>query len=66
MDKDLMLVSNPRGSNNCILICGDDPNRIEWACARFDTCGSRCTAGANKVWIKQTDLPRYVALRLVS
>jgi DNA gyrase inhibitor GyrI len=40
MDEELVLVSNPTGEDSCILIYGDDPDRIEWACARLDTCGS--------------------------
>ena len=66
MDEDLVLVPHPTVGSNCILICGDDPRRTEWACARFDTCGSRCTAGPYKAWIKQSDMTRYLALRLVS
>ena len=66
MDEELILVPHPTVGNNCILTCGDEPNRIEWACARFDTCGSRCTAGARSVWIKQSDMMRYLTLRLVS
>ena len=66
MDEESVIVPHPTGGNNCILICGDDPERIEWVCARFDACGSSCTAGARSVWIKQSDMTRYLALRLVS
>ena len=70
MDENLVLVSSPLDEDNCILIYGDDPNRIEWVCARFDTCSSstfgNCTAGVRSVWIKQSDMTRYLALRLVS
>ncbi len=66
MDEELVLVPHPTGGGSCILTRGDEPNRIEWACARFDTCGSGCTAGLYKVWIKQSDMTRYLALRLVS
>ena len=66
MNEESVIVPHPTNANNCALICGDEPNRIEWACARFGTCGSRCTAGARSVWIKQSDMTRYLALRLVS
>lgn len=71
MDENLVLVSSPTGEDNCILIYGNNPNRIKWACARFNTCSSAsadvpCTAGAGSVWIKQSDMTRYLALKLVS
>ena len=65
MDEELVLVLHPTGEDSCILIYGDAPNRVEWTCAGFDACGS-CTAGRCKVWIKQSDMTRYLALRLVS
>lgn len=70
MDEELILAPHPTGEDSCTLICGDDPGRIEWVCARSNTCGSSpfkgCTAGARSVWIKQSDMTRYLALRLVS
>ena len=68
MNEELVLVPHPTGGSNCILICGDDPNRIEWVCAKDAQCsgGSDCTAGLYKVWIKQSDMTRYLALKLVS
>lgn len=66
MDENLVLVPSPTGEDNCVLIYGDDPNCAGWVCAGFDACGSSCTAGARSVWIKQSDMTRYLALRLVS
>ena len=69
MDEELILVPHPTGADSCILTKGDDPTRAEWACARFNACSSGandCTAGRCKVWIKQSDMTRYLALRLVS
>lgn len=70
MNEELVIVPHPTVGSNCILIYGDDPRRTEWACARFNTCSSGpfkgCTAGARNVWIKQSDMTRYLALRLVS
>ena len=73
MDEGLVLVPHPTvgsitASDSCIVIKGDDPTRIEWACARDAQCKgvSDCTAGPYKVWIKQSDMTRYLALRLVS
>lgn len=70
MDEDLIAVPHPTGGNNCVLICGDSPARMEWVCARLDICSANasvsCTAGARSVWIKQSDMTRYLALRLVS
>jgi len=67
MDEELVLVSSLTGEDNCILIYGDDPNHIEWACARLGTCAlGGCTAGTRNVWIKQSDMMRYLTLRLVS
>ena len=70
MNEELVIVPHPDGGSNCILIYGDDPRRSEWVCARFNTCSSSpfkgCTAGARSVWIKQSDMTRYLALRLVS
>lgn len=69
MDENLVLVPHPAGGSNCVLICGDDPRRIEWVCARFDICSSNyepCTAGPRRIWINQSDMMRYLALRLVS
>ena len=65
MNEELVIVPHPTGKDSCILIYGDDPHRIEWICPRFDAC-SDCTAGARNVWIKQSDMTRYLALRLVS
>ena len=66
MNEELVIVPHPTGEDNCILTYEDAPNCVEWVCARFDTCGSNCTAGRCKVWIKQSDMTRYLALRLVS
>lgn len=66
MDEALVIVPHPTGEDSCVLIYGNDPNHIKWACARFDACGSSCTACAKNVWIKQSDMARYLALRLVS
>lgn len=71
MNEELVIVPHPTGEDSCTLIYGDDPDRIEWACARFDTCSSAsadapCTAGTKNIWIKQSDMTRYLALRLVS
>lgn len=68
MNEELVLVSHPTGGSSCIVIKGDDPARIEWTCARNAQCSgvSDCTAGPYKVWIKQSDMTRYLALRLVS
>ena len=66
MDEELVIVSSPTGKDSCILIYGDDPDRIEWICARFGACARGCTAGPYKVWIKQSDMTRYLAIKLVS
>ena len=69
MDEELVLVSGITDPGSCIVIKGDDSARIEWICARFNACHSTlggCTAGLYKVWIKQSDMTRYLALRLVS
>ena len=66
MDEELVIVPHPTGEDSCILIYGDDPDRIEWICPRFDACSSSCTAGTRNVWIKQSDMTRYLALKLVS
>ena len=68
MDEELVLVSGVADPGSCAVIKEDDPTRIEWTCARIAQCsrGSYCTAGLYKVWIKQSDMTRYLALRLVS
>ena len=68
MDEELILVPHPTGADSCILTKGDDPTRTGWICARNAQCSgvSDCTAGPYKVWIKQSDMTRYLALRLVS
>ena len=73
MDEELILVPHPTvggitASDSCILTKGDDPTQALWICARDDQCSgvSDCTAGPYKVWIKQSDMTRYLALRLVS
>ena len=68
MDENLVLVSHPTASDSCIITKGDDPMRAWWTCARDAQCSGvgDCTAGPYKVWIKQSDMTRYLALRLVS
>ena len=69
MDEELVLVSGVADPSSCAVIKEDDSARVEWACARFNACHSApggCTAGRCKVWIKQSDMTRYLALRLVS
>ena len=73
MDEELILVPHPTvgsitASDSCILTKGDDPTHALWICARDAQCSgvSDCTAGRCKVWIKQSDMTRYLALRLVS
>ena len=68
MGEELVLVSGITDPGSCIVIKGDDSARIEWICARAAQCssGGDCTAGARSVWIKQSDMTRYLALRLVS
>ena len=73
MDEELILVPHPTvgsitASDSCILTKGDDPTHALWICARDAQCSgaSDCTAGPYKVWIKQSDMTRYLALRLVS
>ena len=69
MDEELVLVSGIADPSSCAVIKEDDSARVEWACARFNACHSTlggCTAGPRSVWIKQSDMTRYLALRLVS
>ena len=66
MDEELVLVPHPTGGDSCTITKGDDPTRTRWICAGFDACGISCTAGTKNVWIKQSDMTRYLALRLVS
>ena len=69
MDEELVLVSGVNDPSSCAVIKEYGPARIEWACARLDACHNTpggCTAGPYKVWIKQSDMTRYLALRLVS
>ena len=73
MDEELILVPHPTvgsitASDSCILTKGDDPTHALWICARDAQCSANvpCTAGPRSVWIKQSDMTRYLALRLVS
>ena len=68
MDEELVIVSSPTGKDSCTLTKGDDPTQALWICARDAQCSgvSDCTAGPYKVWIKQSDMTRYLALKLVS
>ena len=73
MDEELVLVPHPTvgsitASDSCIITKGDDSTRARWMCARNAQCsGVRdCTAGPYKVWIKQSDMTRYLAIKLVS
>ena len=68
MDEELVLVSGIADPGSCVVIKGDGSARIEWVCAKDAQCsrGGYCTAGLYKVWIKQSDMTRYLALRLVS
>lgn len=73
MNEELVIVPHPTvgsitASDSCIITKGDDPTRAWWICARSAQCSgvSDCTAGPYKVWIKQSDMTRYLALRLVS
>ena len=66
MNEELVLVSGI-APGSCVVIKGDDSARIEWVCAKNAQCSrDYCTAGRYKVWIKQSDMTRYLALRLVS
>ena len=68
MDEELVLVSSIADPSSCAVIKEDDPTQALWICARDAQCSgvSDCTAGPYKVWIKQSDMTRYLALRLVS
>ena len=68
MNEELILVPHPTGAGSCILTYGDAPTRADWICARNAQCSGvgDCTADPYKVWIKQSDMTRYLALRLVS
>ena len=69
MDEELVLVSGVADPSSCAVIKEGGSARVEWVCARFNACHSTlegCTAGAGNVWIKQSDMTRYLALRLVS
>lgn len=68
MDEGLVLVSSITDPGSCIVIKGNNSARVEWVCAKDAQCrgGSDCTAGSYKVWIKQSDMTRYLALKLVS
>ena len=69
MNEELVLVSGIADPSSCAVIKADDSPRVQWACARFNACHSTlggCTAGTKNVWIKQSDMTRYLALKLVS
>ena len=68
MDEELVIVSGLADPSSCAVIKEDDSARTGWICARDAQCsrGSYCTADPYKVWIKQSDMTRYLALRLVS